>query len=523
MKLTFLLSALLMIAMTGAGQVTTAENGLNTPNATTVQLGGSLLHSTSIDQGTGFNIHFKKGSTYLFSINNNGNIGLGTGEPGTFEGPGARLSFPNLHLSDDPIGMTWYNPDPINYAIHRTAGPWSSPNYQQLRLGWLTGIVLDPGVSYGKSYVDIVGNGLRVTSGNVGIGTTNPGTLLSLGSSSNNSKLAIWEGDIGGQLYRCGLGVTSGMFRFFVPGPGSRFSFLSDEAGTNEIVTIQGTGNVGIGNVSPVEKLQVNGNVYSTGFKLDAGKPIYWDDPNTSITRAGDVLRLREYTGQIDFTGQANLLVSFTHPTNGSVDFSFPAYRVFALRNKEAYVLQTSASHQNECWIKLGATSPHYADGPGTRLYLFGGKGGDRGALNGGDVFIDGGEKGSASAQDGNILIASQHGNVGIGTTNITGTGYKLYVDGNIRTRRVRVDQDTWADYVFESNYKLRPIQEVEQYIQKEKHLPDVPSAAEVKKEGLDLGDNQAVLLKKIEELTLYIIQLQKQVDVLEKKVNGNK
>jgi hypothetical protein len=92
-------------------------------------------------------------------------------------------------------------------------------------------------------------------------------------------------------------------------------------------------------------------------------------------------------------------------------------------------------------------------------------------------------------------------------------------VNGNIRTRKVRVDQDTWADYVFESNYQLRPIKEVEQYIQKEKHLPDVPSAAEVKKEGLDLGDNQAVLLKKIEELTLYVIEQNKRIDEQQKQL----
>jgi hypothetical protein len=95
--------------------------------------------------------------------------------------------------------------------------------------------------------------------------------------------------------------------------------------------------------------------------------------------------------------------------------------------------------------------------------------------------------------------------------------GYKLQVDGNIRARKVHVDMDTWADYVFENTYQLRPIHELEQYIQAEKHLPDVPSAAEVKKEGLDLGDNQAVLLKKIEELTLYVIEQNKRMDEQQK------
>lgn len=117
------------------------------------------------------------------------------------------------------------------------------------------------------------------------------------------------------------------------------------------------------------------------------------------------------------------------------------------------------------------------------------------------------------------MRIVGGTGNVVIGASTIPDAGYKLAVDGNIRTRKVHVDQDTWADYVFEKNYELRPIQELEQYIQQQKHLPGVPSAAEVKKEGIDLGDNQAVLLKKIEELTLYVIEQNKKIEELQQLV----
>ena len=74
-----------------------------------------------------------------------------------------------------------------------------------------------------------------------------------------------------------------------------------------------------------------------------------------------------------------------------------------------------------------------------------------------------------------------------------------------------------WADYVFDKTYKLASLQSVEKYIAQNNHLPDVPSAATVAKSGIDLGDNQAVLLKKIEELTLYVIKLQKEIDQLKK------
>lgn len=94
-----------------------------------------------------------------------------------------------------------------------------------------------------------------------------------------------------------------------------------------------------------------------------------------------------------------------------------------------------------------------------------------------------------------------------------------LDVNGNIKTRKIKVTQTDWPDYVFDSAYRLASIKQVEKYIQQNKHLPDVPSAAEVQRDGVDLGNNQTVLLKKIEELTLYIIEQNKRMEMLEKKV----
>jgi hypothetical protein len=119
-------------------------------------------------------------------------------------------------------------------------------------------------------------------------------------------------------------------------------------------------------------------------------------------------------------------------------------------------------------------------------------------------------------------------GKVGIGTTNMTDNNYKLFVETGIRTRKVKVDQTTWPDYVFREFYTLPALKDVEEFIQKNKHLPDVPSSNEIEKNGLDLGDNQALLLKKIEELTLYMIDLNKKVEklseenaALKKKIEG--
>ncbi len=106
-------------------------------------------------------------------------------------------------------------------------------------------------------------------------------------------------------------------------------------------------------------------------------------------------------------------------------------------------------------------------------------------------------------------LRIDKDGNVGIATRNTL--GYRLAVNGNAIFEKVVVKQKmNWPDYVFHTNYRLRPLSEVEQYINQYHHLPEVPSAEEVEKNGLDVGDNQAMLLKKIEELTLYVIEQNK-------------
>jgi hypothetical protein len=125
---------------------------------------------------------------------------------------------------------------------------------------------------------------------------------------------------------------------------------------------------------------------------------------------------------------------------------------------------------------------------------------------------------------DGNLAMVIYEGaKVGIGTSQVNDANYKLFVETGIRTRKIKVDQQSWPDYVFHGTYNLRPLSEVESFIKKYQHLPDVPSAAQVTAEGIDLGDNQAVLLKKIEELTLYLIEQKKEIENLKKEVSGLK
>jgi len=115
------------------------------------------------------------------------------------------------------------------------------------------------------------------------------------------------------------------------------------------------------------------------------------------------------------------------------------------------------------------------------------------------------------------------NGNLGIGVTN---PSEKLGVNGNVKVNgkvscteiEVKVSSAAWwPDFVFSSDYQLMPLNEVENFVNANKHLPGVPSASEIVANGHNVGEMNATLLQKVEELTLYVIQLQKRVASLEK------
>ncbi|MES2458833.1 MAG: hypothetical protein V4594_24990 [Bacteroidota bacterium] len=114
------------------------------------------------------------------------------------------------------------------------------------------------------------------------------------------------------------------------------------------------------------------------------------------------------------------------------------------------------------------------------------------------------------------------NGNVGIGTPSPT---EKLSVKGKIRAQEIKVETSGWADFVFAKDYKLPSLQATEQHILANGHLPGIPSAAEVAKDGIELGEMNKKLLQKIEELTLYLIDKEKDIQNLKSMVKdqGNR
>lgn len=147
---------------------------------------------------------------------------------------------------------------------------------------------------------------------------------------------------------------------------------------------------------------------------------------------------------------------------------------------------------------------------------------GNNGVVSAGFLGNNGGYKFPVSSFTFNAseqgMFINPTGDVGIGTINTR--GYKLAIAGNMIAESVKVQlQGSWPDYVFGKNYQLPTLQETEKYIKEKGHLQGIPSAAEVKANGIDLGEMNARLLQKIEELTLHLIQKDDDIQSLKKDV----
>ena len=149
-----------------------------------------------------------------------------------------------------------------------------------------------------------------------------------------------------------------------------------------------------------------------------------------------------------------------------------------------------------------------YATNPNDRQYFYGPR---LEMVNGNEptIFQLLGLSGGVAGGGANFM-----GKVGIMTT--TPGAYELAVNGDIRAHSIRVETSGWPDYVFDSSYRLMSLPETEKFIKTYKHLPGIPAAHKVEKEGIELGNSQKLLLKKIEELTLHVIELEKRLALQE-------
>lgn len=140
---------------------------------------------------------------------------------------------------------------------------------------------------------------------------------------------------------------------------------------------------------------------------------------------------------------------------------------------------------------------------------------------NNSDIFSIWRKSHNNSYSNKKLFSVSGDGKVRIGEQAATGAyaNYKLSVDGDIITRRLVVQIANWADFVFAPDYELLPLHKVEEFVTANKHLPGVPTEKEVLEQGIEVGEMNKILLQKVEELTLYVIELEKKYKELEQKV----
>lgn len=123
----------------------------------------------------------------------------------------------------------------------------------------------------------------------------------------------------------------------------------------------------------------------------------------------------------------------------------------------------------------------------------------------------------SWGSYDNDYMIMTANGNLGIGTNK---PAEKLSVKGNIRAQEIKVETTNWPDYVFKPDYKLISLAQTELFIQENGHLPEFPPAEQIEKEGLSVGEMNKLMMKKIEELILHLIEKEKAINEMERRLN---
>ena len=362
-------------------------------------------------------------------------------------------------------------------------------------------------------------------NGNVGIGTTTPTEKFEIFDTNNTATRLKISNTSGGSNAHSSVIVSSNVAyaEFFARSnsPGGYGEFAPNRAGISSggtialittsssspinfapnfsaKMTVMPNGNVGIGTLSPSAKLNVH----------NAGAPTQVIIGNPSTATGGFTSLLMGTSADTNGFGYIEAVKSsgasygdvILSRWGGSVGIGTTTPDGFQVNSP---IGNENSSNTNNVRIGvMGGTPRILLDKAGSTPFEIDNAGGQLRIFNPGAV----------------RLVVNSNGFVGIGTAS---PDEALTVRGKIHTNEVRVDLlgAVAPDYVFEPTYDLKSLSEIETYIKENKHLPEVPSAKEMEKNGVQLGEMNMLLLKKVEELTLHLIELKKENDLLKVRV----
>ncbi len=471
MKKNLAFIALIGFSISLKAQTTSASNTLSGTAPTPTQFLGSANN---------FDVIFKaNGGTEKMRLTTTGNFGIGTATPGLRTHILGAMGFPAT-TGTSQIGVLRLQGTGSNGVMDFSV---NAGNASCIQVTNSTNLSLNYALA------------LNPNGGNVGIGTKTP-----------SAKLEVMGGGIkatdgnGSMFYSIGFTRSGLIGQPDIYGDGTNPLVIGGKADGTGITSFSGLVGIGTKVISANMALDVKGG----GIKATDGTGSSFYAIN--FTRSG-------FNGLPDISGDGTNPLVIGGKADGTGITSFSGLvgigtkvisANMALDVKGGGIKATDGTGSmfySVAFTRSGLVGKPDISGDGTHPLLIAGKGDGTG-----------------------VTIIS--GNVGIGTSlNYDNSieQYKLAVNGKIGAKSIKVEigSGAWSDYVFDTNYKLKTIKELESFILKNQHLPNVPSACEVENNGIDMATMDATLLAKIEELSLYIIELSKKIEVLEQINTG--
>ena len=346
------------------------------------------------------------------------------------------------------------------------------------------------------------------TTGNVGIGTLDPKAGLHI---ANNYKSIIAEGLFFLRNIEAPVDKKNWYFSARNNGTLGLSTANDNYSWKKTILNIDGyTGNLGIGTSDPKAGLHIANNyksIIAEGllFLRNTEAPIdkkNWyfsaeDNGTLGLSTADDNYSWKKTILKIDgYTGNVGIGISKPDAKLHITDEGTSGVTSFQINNRFKF--------RGDGVFSWGANSDYGFLSWNTGKAIIAGKSDKELSFH-----TSGSEK----------MVVKTNGNVGIGTT--TTGNHRLAVEGSIGAREIKVEATGWSDFVFYDDYQLPTLKEVENHIKENGHLKDIPSAKEVEKNGFFLGEMDAKLLQKIEELTLYTIEQEKSLKTQNSKIES--